>query len=274
MTAPAARSGMARCPGSSTSPAVTVISRSKAGGSGAADMAVSAAPAAAPLPSDRGGGPVQQGDNLFVAGLGELRVPLADRGEHLGGVQAHHLIGVTAQRRDDLGRAADTIRSARCAPAILHAARAVDPVATPSSTTIAVRPPSGTRGRPCPEPRTRRSSSARSRASMALISAATRHPADMASPCDHWPWRPAGSPAISHRRVLPHLRHRRNHCGWDQVIADSPSEDRPCSPVGVLEPAACQNPCRASDLGFYPRRSCSFASSISSWSGCSPATGR
>ena len=51
-----------------------------------------------------GGSPVQQGDDLFVAGLGELRVPLADRGEHLGGVQARHLIGVTAQRRDDLGR--------------------------------------------------------------------------------------------------------------------------------------------------------------------------
>ena len=43
---------------------------------------------------------------------------------------------------------ASTIRPARCAPAILHAARAVDPVATPSSTTIAVRPPSGARGRP------------------------------------------------------------------------------------------------------------------------------
>ena len=31
---------------------------------------------------------------------------------------------------------------------------------------------------------------------------------------------------------------------------------------------ACQNSCRASDLGFYPRHSCSFASSICSWSGC------
>ena len=27
---------------------------------------------------------------------------------------------------------------------------------------------------------------------------------------------------------------------------------------------ACQNSCRASDLDFYPQRSCSFASSISS----------
>ena len=34
-------------------------------------------------------------------------------------------------------------------------------------------------------------------------------------------------------------------------------------------PAACQNSCRASDLDRYPRRSCSLALSIWSWSGCS-----
>ena len=34
-----------------------------------------------------------------------------------------------------------------------------------------------------------------------------------------------------------------------------------------LEP--CQNPARSFDLLLYGRRSCSFASSISSWSGCS-----
>ena len=32
---------------------------------------------------------------------------------------------------------------------------------------------------------------------------------------------------------------------------------------------ACQNSSKAPDLGFYPRRSCSFVSSICSWSGCS-----
>ncbi len=53
MTTPVARSGMARCPASSKSPAVKVISRSKAGGSGAAAAAVSVAPPAAPLPSVR-----------------------------------------------------------------------------------------------------------------------------------------------------------------------------------------------------------------------------
>ena len=53
MTAPVARSGMARCAASSRSPAVKVISRSKAGGSGATDVAVSAAPPAAPLPPVR-----------------------------------------------------------------------------------------------------------------------------------------------------------------------------------------------------------------------------
>jgi len=31
-----------------------------------------------------------------------------------------------------------------------------------------------------------------------------------------------------------------------------------------LAPVACQNPCRASDLGFYPQRSCSFASPVCS----------
>ncbi|HBW18678.1 MAG TPA: penicillin epimerase [Actinobacteria bacterium] len=31
----------------------------------------------------------------------------------------------------------------------------------------------------------------------------------------------------------------------------------------------CQNSCRASDLGLYPQHSCSFASSICSYSGCS-----
>ena len=38
--------------------------------------------------------------------------------------------------------------------------------------------------------------------------------------------------------------------------------------IRFIRPVACQNSCRASDLGFYPRHSCSFASSICSWSGC------
>jgi hypothetical protein len=32
----------------------------------------------------------------------------------------------------------------------------------------------------------------------------------------------------------------------------------------LMRPVACQNSCTGSDLGFYPGRSCSFASSISS----------
>ena len=72
MTTPVARSGMARCPASSKPPAVKVISRSKAGGSGAAAAAVSVAPPVAPLPSVRaaalfGGSPLQQHDGLFVS---------------------------------------------------------------------------------------------------------------------------------------------------------------------------------------------------------------
>jgi hypothetical protein len=39
--------------------------------------------------------------------------------------------------------------------------------------------------------------------------------------------------------------------------------------TAARRPVACQNWFRASDLGFYPRHSCSFASSICSWSGCS-----
>ena len=43
---------------------------------------------------------------------------------------------------------ASTTRAAPCARATWQAARAVEPVAIPSSTTIAVLPVSGTRGRP------------------------------------------------------------------------------------------------------------------------------
>ncbi len=43
---------------------------------------------------------------------------------------------------------ASTTRAAPCARATWHAARAVEPVAIPSSTTIALLPVSGSRGRP------------------------------------------------------------------------------------------------------------------------------
>ena len=38
---------------------------------------------------------------------------------------------------------------------------------------------------------------------------------------------------------------------------------------GTSTPVGCQNSCRTSDLGFYPRQSCSCASPICSWFGCS-----
>jgi hypothetical protein len=34
--------------------------------------------------------------------------------------------------------------------------------------------------------------------------------------------------------------------------------------ISCYAPVACQNSCRAPDLGFYPRRTCSFASSTCS----------
>jgi len=42
-----------------------------------------------------------------------------------------------------------------------------------------------------------------------------------------------------------------------------------CHDFRSQPPAACQNPYRTPDLGSYPRRSCSSAPSISSWSGYS-----
>ena len=66
---------------------------------------------------------------------------------------------------------ASTTRAAPCARATWQAARAVEPVAMPSSMMIAVRPASGVRGRSPRKRRARRSSSARSRRSTAAISA-------------------------------------------------------------------------------------------------------
>ncbi len=66
---------------------------------------------------------------------------------------------------------ASTTRAAPCARATWQAARAVEPVAMPSSMMTAVRPASGVRGRSPRKRRARRSSSARSRRSTAAISA-------------------------------------------------------------------------------------------------------
>src|SRR5215472_6184974 len=66
---------------------------------------------------------------------------------------------------------ASRTRAAPCARATWHAARAVEPVAMPSSTRTAIRPASGSRGVSPRNRLVRRSSSARSRCSTALISA-------------------------------------------------------------------------------------------------------
>jgi len=52
------------------------------------------------------------------------------------------------------------------------------------------------------------------------------------------------------------------------VMTGAGGNSTPAKPVTGLcvqiQVVACQNSCRASDLDFYPQRSCSFASSISS----------
>ena len=104
-----------------------------------------------PWPGRRRCRALQAGDDLIVGGLGEISVKLADGEEVLGGVARRP---TRRQSRADRGPAtggatgtASTTRAAPCARATWQAARAVDPVAMPSSTTTATRPASGSRGR-------------------------------------------------------------------------------------------------------------------------------
>ncbi len=55
----------------------------------------------------------------------------------------------------------------------------------------------------------------------------------------------------------------------DRAYLAEPGDDTALVPIpgrgrGSGQRVRCQNSCRACDLGFYPRRSCSFACSISS----------
>ena len=127
-------------------------------------------PAAGPppaAPDGRAGS--RQASDLLVGGLGEVGVALADGEEPRRGLDADHLVGVRADPVRHSGGAtgtASTTRAAPCARATWQAARAVDPVAMPSSTTTTTRPASGT---PVARPGTRGPAlhSARSRASTA-----------------------------------------------------------------------------------------------------------
>ena len=114
----------------------------------------------------RRGRAFEQLDDLVVAGLAEVGVGLADGEEVRRRMQADHLIGGRPDPLRDVLRA-DRYRqhtlAAPCARATWHAARAVEPVAIPSSTTTTVRPASGTRCTPAAERRARCCSSARSR---------------------------------------------------------------------------------------------------------------
>jgi hypothetical protein len=78
---------------------------------------------------------------------------------------------------------------------------------------------------------------------------------------------PGPVPAVGMTGRIPARRRQRARSGWgEDTIAW-------CTTSGVsssrCQRVRCQNSCRASDLGFYPRRSCSLASSICSQSGCS-----
>jgi hypothetical protein len=60
--------------------------------------------------------------------------------------------------------------------------------------------------------------------------------------------------------------------GWRMgtVRVTKPAASRKVSAqLAQVSAVGCQNSCRASDLVFYSQHSCSFASSICSWSGCS-----
>jgi hypothetical protein len=55
------------------------------------------------------------------------------------------------------------------------------------------------------------------------------------------------------------------HRRYDELVSCLLHSDM--QPDDVILSRGTQNSCRASDTGFYPRRSCAFASSIWSWSG-------
>ena len=98
---------------------------------------------------------LQQLDDLVVAGRAEVAVPLTDGAERLRRRDAHHLVGepVTGPapcRRVPVAPRARRARR-RMARATSIAARAVLPVASPSSTMMTLRPRNDTRGVSGPE---------------------------------------------------------------------------------------------------------------------------
>ena len=116
----------------------------------------------------------EAGGHLVVGGLGTVDIELTNRPERLGRLEGDELVGVTVDPCGPVGRRHRHGQHdpGRWPRANWPAARAVDPVAMPSSTTTAVRPVRSKRGRWPRKRRARRSSSARSRASTAASSCA------------------------------------------------------------------------------------------------------
>ena len=123
-----------------------------------------------PVPTDRAG----ELHDLLVPDGPEVGIRLTHGREVRGRLQDDQFVHLPAQlpatRGEQIG-AASTTRCAPCARATAQAARAVAPVAIPSSTSTAVRPSSDARGRSPRKRSARRSSSARSRSSTAASSA-------------------------------------------------------------------------------------------------------
>ena len=96
-TMPVGCSGMVRCPATVTGPADhfdLLIAQRRVGGGVDGGSLCKIAP-----------GAIEQRDDLVVGGLGEVAVTLPDREEERRRLQAHHLVGVPGEPRDDVVRA-------------------------------------------------------------------------------------------------------------------------------------------------------------------------
>ena len=132
--------------------------------------AVTLAHRAAPCIASRA--PPAAAPDFLVGRLREIVVPLPHRRERLGDARTHGLVGDLASSWQLDGAptgAATMTRAGACRRAASTAAFIVDPVASPSSTRITVRPRRSSSGRPCRYSRSRRSSSACSTRATASI---------------------------------------------------------------------------------------------------------
>ena len=133
-TTPRTRSGTVSRPGSGTVPARTITSRSVG------------VPSSAPCPLSARRSKSTTSASAVCA-KSRYHWPMARNGSGTS-AQTTSSTTLASASSEACGASgtASTTRAAPCARATWQAARAVEPVAIPSSTTIAVRPASGTRG--------------------------------------------------------------------------------------------------------------------------------